>query len=229
MRKNIMTLLATMLLCLAMASTAMAAEPGIISVDGSGEYTLAPDKAVICLSVESREKTVELARANNAAQSAKLSAALSRLGIYSKDIQSHYSLYPVYDKGKVVDYLADNSFEVTVTDLDKLSTVVDTSLANGATGVSGFSYGLKDEVAAKNEALSRAVGDARNKADTIARALGVNIIGIRTVTEGSSMNPGYRTESAQLMTLAKNDAAATPVLPGMVSFTAGVHIEYQIQ
>ena len=229
MKKHFMILLSAMLLCLAMASTAMAAEPGIISVDGSGEYTVAPDKAVISLSVETKDKTVELTRAANAAQSAKLSAALSRLGIYNKDIQSHYTLYPIYDKGKVVGYSADNSFDVTVTDMDKLGTVVDTALANGATGVSGFSYGLKDEVAARNEALSRAVGDARSKADTIARALGVNIIGIRTVTEGSSMNPGFRMESAQLMALAKNDGATTTVSPGMVSFNAGVHIEYQIQ
>ena len=154
---------------------------------------------------------------------------MSRLGIYNKDIQSHYTLYPVYDKGKVVGYSADNSFEVTVTDIDKLGTVVDTALSNGATGVSGFSYGLKDEAAARNEALSRAVGDARSKADTIARALGVNIIGIRTVTEGTSMSPGFRMESARIMSMAQNDSASTPVSPGMVSFNAGVHIEYQIQ
>ena len=135
----------------------------------------------------------------------------------------------MYDKGKVVGYSADNSFDVTVTDMDKLGTVVDTALANGATGVSGFSYGLKDETAARNEALSRAVRDARSKADTIAWALGVNIIGIRTVNEGTSMNPGFRMESAQLMAIAKNDGATTPVSPGMVSFNAGVHIEYQIQ
>ena len=229
MKKQLMILLSAILLCLAMASTALAAETGIISVDGSGEYTVAPDKAVISLSVKTKDKTVELTRAANAAQSAKLSASLSRLGIYNKDIQSHYTLYPVYDKGKVVGYSADNSFEVTVTDIDKLGTVVDTALSNGATGVSGFSYGLKDEAAARNEALSRAVGDARSKADTIARALGVNIIGIRTVTEGTSMSPGFRMESARIMSMAQNDSASTPVSPGMVSFNAGVHIEYQIQ
>ena len=80
MKKHFMILLSAMLLCLAMASTALAAEPGIISVDGSGEYTVAPDKAVISLSVETKDKTVELTRAANAAQSARLSAALSRMG-----------------------------------------------------------------------------------------------------------------------------------------------------
>lgn len=229
MKKNFIVLLSAVLLCLAMASNALAAEPGIISVDGSGEYVVAPDKAVVCLTVENKEKTVELARTANAARSARLSAALSRLGIYSKDIQSHYSLYPIYDKGKVIGYTADNSFEVTVTDLDKLSSVVDISLENGATGVSGFSYGLKDEAAARNEALSRAVGDARSKADTIARALGVNIVGIRAVSEGAGVSRGLHMESARLMSLAKNDAASTAVSPGMVSFDAEVHIEYEIQ
>ena len=141
--------------------------------------------------MENTAKTVQLAQAENAQKAAQLSAALSRQGIYSKDIQSSYRLSPVYDRkeySKIVGYTAENTFRVVVNDINKLGEVLDAAMANGATQVSDVSYGLKDEKAARNEALRRAVLDARSKADVIASTLGVKIIGVRLVTEqGTNM------------------------------------------
>lgn len=231
MKKRLWVLLSVLAMCLAMNAVALAAEPAVIAVDGTGTYSLAPDQATVEFSVETNAKTVQLAQAENAQKASQLSAALSRQGIYNKDVQSTYSMRPVYDSkdySKITGYTAENRFHVVVNDIGKLGEVMDAAMANGATQVSGVSYGLKDEKAARNEALRLAVQDARSKADVIAAALGVKIIGIRLVTEQGTNMGRYELAAARMMK-AGNDAAPTPVAPGTIDFNANVHVEYQIQ
>ena len=226
MKKKILMILTVLAMCLAINGVAMAAEPAVVAVEGTGAYTVAPDQASVEFTVENTAKTVQLAQAENAQK-----AALSRQGIYSKDIQSSYRLSPVYDRkeySKIVGYTAENTFRVVVNDINKLGEVLDAAMANGATQVSDVSYGLKDEKAARNEALRRAVLDARSKADVIASTLGVKIIGVRLVTEQGTNMGRYELAGAHLMK-ADGNAAPTPVAPGTIDFRGNVHIEYQIQ
>ena len=232
MMRKLWVLLSVLAMCLAMNAVALAAEPAVIAVDGSGTYSLAPDQATVEFSVESNDKTVQLAQAANAQKASQLSAALSRQGIYNKDIQSSYSLHPVYDRkdyNRITGYTAENRFHVAVNDINKLGEVMDAAMANGAAQVSNVSYGLKDEKAAKNEALRLAVQDARSKADVIASALGVRIVGIRLVTEQGCNMGRYELAAAQMMKAGSNDSVPTPVAPGTIDFNANVHVEYQIQ
>lgn len=232
MKKRLLVLLSVLAMCLAMNAVALAAEPAVIAVEGTGTYSLAPDQASVEFSVETNAKTVQLAQAENAQKASQLSAALSRQGIYNKDIQSTYSMRPVYDNkdySKITGYVAENRFHVVVNDIGKLGEVMDAAMANGATQVSSVSYGLKDEKSARNEALRLAVQDARSKADVIASALGVKIIGIRLATEQGTNMGRYELAAARMMKAGSNDAAPTPVAPGTIDFNANVHVEYQIQ
>lgn len=232
MKKRILTILSVLAMCLAMNAVALAAEPAVIAVEGAGEYKVAPNQAVAEFTVESTAKTVQLVQADNAQKASQLSAALSRQGIYNKDIQSTYSVRPVYDRkdySKITGYTAENTFRVVVNDIDNLGNVIDAALANGANQVSHLSYGLKDEKAARNEALRLAVQDARAKADVIASALGVRIVGVKLVTEQRSSMGRYELADLQMMKSAANDAPSTPVAPGTINFGTNVHIEYQIQ
>ena len=131
MKKKILMILTVLAMCLAINGVAMAAEPAVVAVEGTGAYTVAPDQASVEFTVENTAKTVQLAQAENAQKAAQLSAALSRQGIYSKDIQSSYSLRPVYDRkeySKIVGYTAENTFRVVVNDINKLGEVLDLSL-----------------------------------------------------------------------------------------------------
>lgn len=231
MQKKILMILTVLAMCLAINGVAMAAEPAVVAVEGTGAYTVAPDQASVEFTVENTAKTVQLAQAENAQKAAQLSAALSRQGIYSKDIQSSYRLSPVYDRkeySKIVGYTAENTFRVVVNDINKLGEVLDAAMANGATQVSDVSYGLKDEKAARNEALRRAVLDARSKADVIASTLGVKIIGVRMVKEQEFHMGRFELADAHLMK-ADGNAVPTPVAPGTIDFRGNVHIDYQIQ
>ena len=235
LKKNLWVVLMAMLLCLGMSSVAMAAPgpgPAVISVSGQGRADVAPDMAVVNIGIVTTGKTAQLAQAENAKIASDVTAALGKLGIFSKDIQTHYTMSPVYEKGdyrKAAGYRASNTVTVTVNDVDKTGQVIDTALKSGATDVNGLSFGLKDARSVRNTALQMAVQDARSKADAIAAALGVKIVGIQNVKEDGGNCARYEVANARLAKLDGGAAADTPVSAGTVEVNADVHIDFQIQ
>ena len=234
-KKNLWLVLMAMLLCLGMSSVAMAAPgpgPAVISVSGQGKADVSPDMATVNIGIVTTGKTAQLAQAENARVASDVTAALGQLGIFSKDIQTHYTMSPVYEKGdyrKAVGYRANNTVTVTVNDVAKAGQVIDAALSSGATDVNGLSFGLKDAKSVRNTALQMAVQDARSKADAIAAALGVKIVGIQNVKEDGGNFARYEVANARLAKLDGGAAADTPVSAGTVEVNADVHIDFQIQ
>lgn len=237
MLKKMWLLTMAALLCLGLSSVAMAAPgpagPAVISVSGRGTTNAVPDMATVNLGIVTTGKTAQLAQAENARIASDVVAALGKLGIFSKDIQTYYSMSPVYEKGdyrKVSGYRANNTVTVTVNDVENTGKVIDAALASGANDVNGLCFGLKDAKSVHNSALQMAVQDARSKADAIAGALGVKIIGIQCVKEGGGNFARYEMAGARMLKL---DAAApnveTPVSTGTVEVEANVNIDFQIQ
>ena len=235
LKKNLWVVLMAMLLCLGMSSVAMAAPgpgPAVISVSGQGRADVAPDMAVVNIGIVTTGKTAQLAQAENARVASDVTVALGQLGIFSKDIQTHYTMSPVYEKGdyrKAVGYRANNTVTVTVNDVAKAGQVIDAALSSGATDVNGLSFGLKDAKSVRNTALQMAVQDARSKADAIAAALGVKIVGIQNVKEDGGNFARYEVANARLAKLDGAAMADTPVNAGTVEVNAEVHIDFQIQ
>ena len=234
-KKNLWLVLMAMLLCLGMSSVAMAAPgpgPAVISVSGYGKADVSPDMATVNIGIVTTGKTAQLAQAENARVASDVTAALGQLGIFSKDIQTHYTMSPVYEKGdyrKAVGYRANNTVTVTVNDVAKAGQVIDAALKSGATDVNGLSFGLKDAKSVRNTALQMAVQDARSKADAIAAALGVKIVGIQNVKEDGGNFARYEVANARLAKLDGAAMADTPVSAGNVEVNADVHIDFQIQ
>ena len=75
------------------------------------------------------------------------------------------------------------------------------------------------------QALKEAVNEARSKANAIAEALNVRLLGVLQVNEGGiSIRPVVVSE-ARLMSAS---ATATPVSPGHVTVNGSVSIRYRI-
>lgn len=234
-KRNLWLAVMAMLLCLGMSSVAMAAPgpgPAVISVSGHGRTDVTPDMATINIGIVTTGKTAQLAQAENVKAASDVTAALGRLGIFSKDIQTSYTMSPVYEKGdyrKVAGYRASNTVTVTVNDVAKTGQVIDAALNSGATDVNGLTFGLKDAKSVRNTALQMAVQDARSKADAIAAALGVRIVGIQNVKEDGSNVARYEMANLRLTKLDGAAAADTPISAGTVELNAEVHVDFQIQ
>jgi uncharacterized protein YggE len=203
-----------------------------LSVSGTGLIKIAPDVADLSVGVSITRATVRQARADAATQMAAVIAALKKAGVAERDIQtSGLSLNPVYDynnsnKPRITGYQVSNMVTATIRDLDTVSDVVDGAMNAGATDLNGLTFRVDNADAAQAQARDAAVKDARAKADALAKAAGVSIIGVQTIVEASYTppQPVYYEAAAG----AKAADAATPIQTGTNDVTVTVNVVYLI-
>ncbi|MFB3905326.1 MAG: SIMPL domain-containing protein [Acidobacteriota bacterium] len=207
-----------------------------ITVTGNGEVRTSPDQAVIRLGVTQESPTAKEAqqKANSVGQS--ILSSLSKLGIPSKDIQtSQLTLYPIYtgegiepmrrDRPRIAGYRASNVVSVTVNKTEQVGPVLDAGLKAGSNQVEGISFGLRDDTAARQQALTQAAAEAQMKAETIAKALGVQVKGVQEVTEGGVSVVPVAARADMMMARAE---ISNPVSPGEVTVNATLTVKYRI-
>lgn len=204
-----------------------------ITVSGVGRVMAAPDVADINLGVTEQAKEAADAAAKASAAMNAIVDALLAAGIDENDIQTTtLSLSPVYDwedsPPNIEAWEATNLVNVTVRDIEAVGPVVDAATAAGATNISGISFRVEDPTEAEAAARTRAVADARAKAEQLAGEAGVTISGILTITETSDQPPQpFYLERAE-MAVAADAAAPTPVMPGEVELSVRVSIQFRI-
>ena len=203
-----------------------------IAVTGTGKVTLNPDVADLRLGVVASGKTVKNVRAQAAASMTAVIAALKKLGIADKDIQtSGLSLQPTYDyntgtfPARITGYQFNNGVSVTVRDLEKVGDAIDDAIAAGATSLDGITFRVADETGAEADARKAAMADAKTKADALASAAGVAITGVASISETASAVP-YPVFYGAAMAAGKD--SATPIEAGTSEVTISVTVVYLI-
>ena len=215
-------------------STASAEEAPTLTMNGIGVARIAPDVAEITLGVVTEAKDAAKAHADNAAQATRVQNAVKALGIAERDIQTtRYDFSPIYDvkdngRSVTTGYTVTNSVVVKVRNLDNVGKVIDAALASGANRVDSLEFSASDPSAAKNAALADAARDARNKADAVAKALGVRIVRILNVYADAQPYNTPRNFMPMMMAKEAYDAS-TPISAGELSFEASVNIAYVIE
>jgi len=215
-------------------STASAEEAPTLTMNGIGVARIAPDVAEITLGVVTEAKDAAKAHADNAAQATRVQNAVKALGIAERDIQTtRYDFSPVYDvkdngRSVTTGYTVTNSVVVKVRNLDNVGKVIDAALASGANRVDSLEFSASDPSAAKNAALADAARDAQNKADAVAKALGVRIVRILNVYADAQPYNTPRNFMPMMMAKEAYDAS-TPISAGELSFEASVNIAYVIE
>ena len=204
-----------------------------LTMNGVGSAQIAPDMAEITLGVITEAKDAAKAHRDNAAQAARVQAAVKALGVAERDIQTtRYDFSPIYDvkdngRSVTTGYTVTNAIVVKVRNLANVGKVIDAALANGANRVDSLEFSASDPSAAKDAALADAARDARSKADAVARALGVRIVRILNVY-ADAQSPAPRNFMPMMMAKEAYDAA-TPISAGELSFEASVNISYVIE
>ena len=174
-----------------------------VTVDGKGEAYAVPDIAQFNFSVVSLKATVADAQKEASTKINAITAYLKEQGVEEKDIKtSGYNVSPQYEwqqvtciaypcpSGKRVlkGYEVRQSTDVKVRDTAKAGDLLAEAGSRGATEVSGLTFTVDDEDAVQAEARAEAVADAKNKAELLAKSLGVRLG--RVVSFGEN-NGGY--------------------------------------
>lgn len=231
------------------AQNTQAALPSI-TVNATSEISVVPDKAQIGVAVTTQAATAQATQEQNAADVNAVTEALAALGIAETSIQTTDTwLSPRYDYNNVIIY--DNTdlamedgadedestnivgYEMTTRlsvkdlDIDQVGEVLQACVAAGATNNDGIQYYSSEYDAKYAEALAAAVQDAREKAEVLAQAAGVNLGGVANITEGYQ-NTAYRYDSGITMEAAADEASSMKVSPGEIDISASVTIAYEI-
>lgn len=205
-----------------------------ISVSGTGRVVVSPDIADIRLGVTVTRLTVKAARESAAASMTAVIAALKKLGIADKDLQTTgLSLQPNYTypnsggNPRLIGYTLSNSLSVTVRDLNKIGDAIDDGLAAGATTMDGINFRVDDPAKAEQQARSEALAQAKSKADTLASGAGVHITGVASISESVGPVPYPMYYGAFAGAPVAKDTA-TPVQAGTNEVVVTVSVAYLI-
>lgn len=204
---------------------------GAIVASGTGRISVVPDLAELRLGVAISHATVQGARAEAAERMTAILAAVEAAGVERRDVRTALlSVQPRYDyrdgqSPTLAGYDLHNVVEVTVRDLAHLGDVVDGTLGAGATSMDGLTFRVADPAAAERAARTAAMTQARSRADVLAEAAGLTIIGVAEIVEGAAGQPPGPLAKAERM-LAVADTA-TPVEGGSMEIAVGVTVTYR--
>jgi uncharacterized protein YggE len=190
-----------------------------------------PDVADLRLGVSIARPTVDTARAAAAETMDAILAAVADAGLERRDVRTTLlSVQPRYDyrenrQPALTGYELANMVQVTVRDLARLGDVVDGTLRAGATSMDGLSFRVADPAPAEREARLRAMAAARARADVLAEAAGLAIVGVSDIVEGGVASPPEPLSKAARMMVSED--APTPVEAGSLEIAVSVTVTYR--
>ena len=160
-----------------------------ITVNGTGEVRVSADTAIISLGVNARDKDVLKAQQRVNETIAAIRTALIEQGVKEENINTDFiNIYPLYDysndQEQLAAYNASSTLAIKVTDMESVGTLIDVCFAAGANTLNGISFSASETEEAKTEVMKKAVTDAKKKAEILAEASGLKIIGIEIISEG---------------------------------------------
>ncbi len=169
--------------CSTAATSAVESKPyRSMTVSGTGQVTLVPDIASINIGVHTEADLVNDALSENTAQANAIASILKDLGVEEKDIQtSNFNVYPAdrYDPmtGQVQSryFVVDNTMTVIVRDLSSLGDVLSAVVDAGANNINGITFDVENRDEAVAQARLLAIQNAKEKAQEIADAAGVEL------------------------------------------------------
>jgi len=215
------------------AEFTVAATGPVVELSVSETVKARPDLAEIGAGVTTDAATAVEAMRLNAARMDAVIRRIRELGVAEDDIQtSGISLNPRYDYDREAQqqvfrgYQAGNRVSVTLRDIGEVGAVLDALVAAGATDISGPSFSIEDDSAARAQAREAAMRRAREQALAYARMAGFATVRLLQVSE--AIAAGAPQPMMRQVAMAEAADVSTPVQPGLVAAGVTVNVTYEM-
>jgi len=206
-------------------------EGTLLDVVAEGRTTRVPDIATIRTGVVTQASTAAAALADNAVRMGRVLAALKRAGVAATDIETAAAtLSPQYRYGEnqppvITGYQVSNTLSIRFRAIAQSGAILDILVAQGANQIDGPTLALADPDTALDEARSDAVRRARLRADLYARAAGLSVARIVSISESG----GQQGAPGPVMYVQAKEAATTQILPGESRVTATISVRFLLK
>lgn len=208
--------------------------PSTLTLSVEGRVTRAPDIAEVSGGVVTTAPTASAAMSENATRMTAVVAAVRKAGIAERDIQTAgISLQPQYKYENnqppvLTGYQATNTVNLRIRKIADTGKLLDTLVNVGANQINGPNFRVEDSDAALDEARLAAVKTAKARADLYAKATGLRIKRIVTLSESGGFQPGPQPMMMK-MAARSADAAETQVVPGEVALTINLTAVFEFE
>jgi uncharacterized protein YggE len=227
------------------AQPAAAAAPQVSTVTATATARVyrAPEYLDVIIGVETVAPTASEAQASCTTTMEKTLAALKALNLEKYEpqtgtvsLQTRYNTYREESERRIVGYTAVNTIRVRTADLKASARIIDEALKAGANRVDGVSFGIKEYLAAREEALAMAVKAARRKAEVMASAIDLRLGKVLTMNESTpayyygGMNRMAQVQTANAAAGAGGgDPGEESVVPGQIEVVVDVTISFALE
>jgi len=200
-----------------------------VSVNADATVERAPDRATVTVAALGRGETAEAARNNLSGDAEAITAALEDEG--ANVTSSRFQIRPEYEESREgreqVGYVAIHTVEAETSDVETAGTLIDAAVDAGADRVEGVRYSLSEETqqAAREEALTTAMDNARTDAEVVAAAEGRSVGDAVTVQTSDHGRPVVYEAAAY----AGDAGGRTNIQPGEVTVDASVSVTYELE
>lgn len=217
-----------------------------LSVSGEGTVYASPDIATLNLTVKTQAALLKDANGDNTNKNNQLIVFLKSKSVEKKDIKTtSYNVTPQYQYDnrpcpltssgalcpprqppKIAGYEVTNSVTVKIRNLDMIGAILDGAVAAGANEISGPNFTVDDPDKVKEEARALALSQAKAKAETLARELGVRLIKISGFSDSGSVPLYYSLGKGMSADIASAPAAPLTIEPGQNEVKVTVTVTY---
>ena len=249
MRSRVVSLTSALFL----ASSAWAQSPSparTISVSGSAEVRVTPSIVNLVVGVETRNRSLAAAKAENDRRVQAIVRSMQALGIEPKDIQTDYvNVNPDYttrDDTIIVlrYYMVRKTIAVALKDVTKFERALSDALQSGASHVLNVQFLTADLRKHRDDARARAIAAAREKADALAREMNARVGKVISINEGGWGGPWnsygmswdgmrYGGPGANQVSVQASGANGEPlgeaIALGQIGVTASVSVSFELE
>lgn len=216
-----------------MAGHAATASATRLDISAEGEVLRTPDLATVSAGVVTQAPTASAAMQENANRMAAVVSALRKAGIADRDMQtSSINLSPQYryqdnQPPQLIGYQASNMVRINFRKIGNAGRIIDTLVAQGANQINGPSLTVEKADEALDEARSAAVAKARARAELYAKAAGLRVKRILSISEnGASAPPMPYPVVRMAMSKAESDTA---LQPGKTALSITVNVSFELE
>ncbi|WP_242182879.1 SIMPL domain-containing protein [Sphingomonas sp. CARO-RG-8B-R24-01] len=239
MRSTIMLLapavLAAATPALAQTAPTMVPDGTLLDVSAEGRTSRVPDVATIRAGVVTQGQTAAAALSENATRMTRVLAALRQAGVATRDIRTaSVSLSPQYrytdgQPPAVTGYQASNSVSIRFRDVAKSGSILDALVAQGANQIDGPTLSLDKPEAALDEARTDAVRIARSRAELYAKAAGLSVARIVTISENGANDGSSPQPPMYAIARVMKNSESTPIAAGETQVSVTVSVRFLLK
>jgi uncharacterized protein YggE len=170
-----------------------------LAVVGEGKVDVIPNTAYVDVGITvSNVPTVEEARTKIDKINTSLISAVKKLGISTKEIKTtNYSVYPTYtyenNVNRITGYDGNATITVKTKQTETVPLIIEEATKAGANQINNTRFVVDDPALYREEARGKAIKNAKDQAEKLAKSLGIKLGKVVNVVEslsgGSSATP----------------------------------------